>query len=83
MQERAGVVIENFSTKSATTDTSVAGSIRSVLGVPNNRPYLSFDDNDRISLGNIATPSEVTITVWIRTTQAGQRPVFNNRGSGS
>jgi trimeric autotransporter adhesin len=49
---------------------------------PNNKPALSFTTGRRIDLGTIATPTNVTVAAWVRTTSGGQIPVFSNRGTG-
>lgn len=49
---------------------------------PLGKPALSFSSGSRVSLGTITTPTQVTVSAWIRTTSAAPQPVFSNRGNG-
>ncbi len=45
---------------------------------------LNFDGStSRVNLGSVTTPVNVTISAWIKTSSAAQRPIFSNRGSGA
>lgn len=45
---------------------------------------LYFDGiSSRVNLGNITTASTTSVSVWIKTSSAGQKPILSNRGSGA
>lgn len=44
---------------------------------------LSFDGtSSRVNLGSVTTPATTTISMWIKTSSASQKPAFSNRGAG-
>lgn len=49
---------------------------------PNKNSALSFTSGQRVNLGSVTTPINVTVAAWIKTTSSSQQPVFSNRGNG-
>lgn len=49
---------------------------------PNGDPALAFTAGNKVAVGTVTLPQNVTVSAWIQTNSAGQQPVFSNRGTG-